>query len=261
MSVPAQPGLETVISSSTNPSMPQGKTYTEEEYAAALAKVRQQEKDKLYPQLDQTTKQLNEVQKLLADIQKEREDAAEAARKAQEEKEAALKAKQEAEMDAKALVEAKLKETNDSWEQRFQSLHNEREAEKAALAKERAYNELVDYRNSRLSELSSEIAPQFHSFINGNTKEEIEAAIVQAQQATQSIFNEVQQAQAATSSSQPRGVAPTGYSAFGPMEGVLGNKTLTAKDINEMSMAEYEKFRIDNGMAGRDAARSRGIFG
>lgn len=261
MSVPIQPGLEAVVmTTGANPPAPVGKTYSEEEYNSALAKVRQQEKDKLYPQLSQTSEQLNEVQKLLAEIQKEREDIAEAARKAQEEKEAAIKAKQEAEMDAKTLIETRLKERDQSWETKFQAIYDEREAEKAKFAKEREYNELVEYRNGRLTELANDIAPQFHGFINGNSKEEIDAAIAKAQQATQSIFEQVQGAQTQTAT-PPRGVSATGYSAMGPMEGVLGQKTYTAEDFKDMSMADYEEFRQKSGMAGRDASRSRGLFG
>lgn len=266
MSVPAQPGLQSVLNTdtvtvNTPPApAPAGKTFTEEEFNAALAKARKEEKDKLYPTLDSYKEQLSEVQRSLSTFEKERAEREEALAKAQKEAADAAKAKQEAEMDAKSLIETKLKETNDSWESRFNQLYSERESERAQAAKEREYNELLDYRNGRLAELSNEIAPQFHGFITGNTREEIDAAIAQATNATQSIFNEVQQAQAAAPQT-PRGVSSTGYSAFGPMEGVLGQKTYTAEDINGMSMREYEEFRKNSGMAGRDASRSRGLFG
>jgi DNA repair exonuclease SbcCD ATPase subunit len=262
MSVPAQPGLEAVpaIATVTTNNTTTERTYTQAEYEAALAKARKDEKDKLYPTLDGYKDQLSEVQKSLNEIQKEREEAANALAKAQKEAADAAKAKQEAEMDAKSLIETKLKETNDSWESRFTQLYNERESERAQAAKEREYNELIDYRNGRLAELTAEIAPQFHGFITGNTREEIDNAIAQATSATQSIFNEVQQAQAIAPQT-PRGVSATGYSAFGPLEGVLGQQTLTADDINKMTMREYEEFRQKNGMAGRDASRNRGLFG
>lgn len=262
MSVPAQPGLEAVVPTTvtTNNTSPAGRVYSQEEYEAALAKARKEEKDKLYPALDSYKDQLSQIQKSVSDFEKERKDREDALAQAQKEAADAARAKQEAEMDAKTLIETKLKETNDSWETRFTQLHNERESERAQLAKEREYNELIDYRNGRLAELSSEIAPQFHGFITGNTREEIDAAIAQATNATQSIFNEVQQAQAAAPQT-PRGVSATGYSAFGPMEGVLGQQTYSAEDINKMSMREYEEFRNKSGMAGRDASRSRGLFG
>lgn len=259
MSVPPQTETITVNTTTTNSPAPQGKTFSEEEFNAALAKVRKEEKDKLYPDLNSTKEQLSQVQTLLAEIQKERETAAETARKAEEEKEAALKAKRDAELDAKTFSETRLKEINESWEAKFQALHEEREKERAFMEKERQYNELVDYRNSRLSELADDIAPQFHSFINGDNKEQIEASIEQAKAATQSIFQQIQEAQAQQQPT-PRGVSPTGYSAFGPLDNNLGQQTYTKDDINGMSMAEFAEFRQKSGMAGRDAARSRGLF-
>lgn len=264
MSVPPQteavPAIATFTTNNANPPASTERTYSQAEYEAALAKARKDEKDKLYPTMETYKDQLSQVQASLATFEQERKDREAALAKAKKEAEDAAKAKLEAEMDAKALIEAKLKETNDSWETRFNTLYSERETERAQAAKEREYNELLDYRNGRLTELTAEIAPQFHGFITGNTREEIDTAIAQAQQATQSIFNEVQQAQAAAPQT-PRGVSATGYSAFGPMEGVLGQQTYTADDINKMSMREYEEFRQKSGMAGRDASRSRGLFG
>lgn len=253
MSVPPQPTeTVTVLTSNTSPVV-QGKTFTEDD----IARVRKEEKDKLYAELSSYKDQLGQFQQTLADMQKKRdEEAAEVAR-IQEEKEAAIKAKQEAEMDAKTFSETRLKEINESWETKFQNLYEEREKERAFAEKERAYNELVDYRNSRLAELANDIAPQFHNFINGDNKEQIDAAIEQAKVATQSIFQQVQEAQQQPT---PRGVSPTGYSAFGPLDNNLGQQTFTKDDINSMTMAEFAEFRQKSGMAGRDAARSRGLF-
>lgn len=268
MSVPTQPGLEASIGSLTqntpngaqspNPSpaaFAVGATgeriFTEAELNATLAKVRKEEKDKLYPEL-------TSVKEQLAAILKQREEEAANIARIQQEKEAALQAKKEEEMSAKALLEAKLRETNDTWEQRFNSLQAEREQEKALADKERAYNQLVDYRNGRLAELADDIAPQFHSFISGNTIEQIDAAIEQARSATQSIYDQVAQAQQRPA---PTGVRPTGYSAFGPLDNAAGTKTYSAEEINSMSMAEFEEFRRTTGMTTRDANRNRGLFG
>jgi len=258
MSVPIQPEATPSTQTPTGPPSADGKTYTQEELNALLAKVRKEEKDKLYPELESYKTQLSQFQTTLDTIDQERKDREAALDKAKKDAEAAEKARLEAEMDAKTLIESKLRETNDTWETRFNELNAERDKERAAAAKERAYNELVDYRNSRLTELADDIAPQFHGFIAGNSREEIDAAIVRAQEATQSIFEQVQQAQ---QTPPPRGVSPTGYSAFGPLEGVLGQKTLTAADFENMSMAEYEEYRQKSGLAGRQAASQRGLFG
>jgi hypothetical protein len=225
-----------------------------------LAKARQEEKDKLYADIKSLKDQFSSAQKTLQDIQDQKaQELAEVQRK-QDEKLAAETKKKEEEMSAKALLEAKLAETTQTWEERFSQLQSERDLERAALAKERAYNDLVDYRNSQLQANADDIAPQFHSFIVGDTQEQIDNAIAQAKIATQSIADEVAQARQQQTPSL-RGVSPTGYTALGPLEGSMNQKTYTPEDINNMSMAEYAKFRKESGLAGNDAARSRGIFG
>jgi len=270
MTVPVQPGLAATIESpsdngaqSPNPSPSSfahgatgERTFTE----ADLARVRQEEKDKLYSDIKSLKDQWAEAQKSLKTIEEQRaQELAEVARK-QQEKETALQAKKEEEMSAKQLLEAKLKETNDTWENRFTKLQEERDSERALLAKERAYNELVEYRNSLITQNAEEIAPQFHNFITGETKEQIDNAIAQAKAATQSIADEVAAARQ-QQVAQPRGVSTTGYPPLGPIEGSMGSKTYTPQDINNMSMAEYAKFRQESGLAGKDASLNRGLFG
>jgi hypothetical protein len=224
------------------------RTFTE----ADIAKARKEEKDKLYSELASMKDALKEIQEQKA------AELAEAQRK-QQEKEAAAQAKREEEMSAKALLEAKLKETNDTWEARFKQLQDEREQERALLAKEREYNDLVDYRNAQLQANANDIAPQFHSFITGDNKEQIDTAIANAKAATDEIYREV--AAARQQQPQQRGVAPTGFTAMGPLDGTMGQKTYSPDDINKMSMAEYAKFRQESGLAGRDAQRNAGLFG
>lgn len=272
MSVPAQPGLEAVVNTTGASNGAQSPTPSPAAFAHGangertfsaddIAKARQQEKDKLYTELTSLKDQFATAQKTLGELQKEREEAAAAAQKIQEEKDKALEAQRKAELTAQERLEEQLKSTNDSWEERFNKLQAERDQERAFADKERAYNELVDYRNSRLTAAADakEIAPQFHNFIVGETKEQIDAAIEQAKIATASIAEELQQA-AQARAAQPRGVSATGYSAFGPMEGVLGQKTYTPEDINNMTMAEYSEFRQKTGIASSEASRNRGIF-
>jgi len=272
MSTPAQPGLAATIeppngndngaqSPAPSPSAFQHgatgeRTFTE----ADIAKARKEEKDKLYSELESLKNNWATAQSTLKELQEQKAaELAEVQRK-QEEKEAAAQAKREEEMSAKSLLEAKLKETNDTWEARFTQLQEERESERALAAKEKAYNELVDYRNSQLQGNAADIAPQFHPFIQGETREQIDNAIAQAKAATQSIAQEVQAAQ---QQGQPnnRGVSATGYTALGPLDGTMGQKKYTVDDINNMSMAEYAKFRSEVGVASSEAQRNRGILG
>lgn len=253
MSVPPQPGLEAVITPAITERM-----FTQAEVAEALAKARKEEKDKLYPDITALKEQFSQVQKTTADLQKERDEARAEAIRIQQEKEAAIQAQKQEEMTAKELLEARLRETNDSWETRFNTLQAERDQEKALADKERKYNELVDYRNGRLVELTEDIAPQFHGFIVGDSKEQIDAAIENAKAATKSIWDEIQQSQPTTP--PPRGVSPTGSPAFGPLEIASGTRAYTAEDINNMTMAEYAEFRNKQGMVSREASRNSGLF-
>lgn len=270
MTVPAQPGLAATIES-PNPqdngaqsSAPSPAAFThgatgERVFSAEdIAKARQEEKDKLYSDIKTLKDQFTSAQKTLQEIQDQKaQELAEAQRK-QAEKDSAAKTKQEEEMSAKALLESKLKETNDTWEERFNKLQQERDNDRALATKEREYNDLVDYRNTQLQANANDIAPQFHNFVTGNSKEQIDSAIAQAKVATKSILDEVA---AASQQPQQRGVSTTGYTALGPLDGQMGQKTYTPDDINAMSMAEYAEFRQKSGLAGNDAARSRGLFG
>lgn len=231
------------------------RTFTAED----IAKARKEEKDKLYPELTSLKEQWAEAQKTLKAIEDQRTQDAAIVTQKEAEKAAAVQAKKEEEMSAKALLEAKLKETNDTWESRFTQLQQERETERATLAKERQYNELVDYRNNQLQSNSNDIAPQFHDFITGETKEQIDNAIARAKAATQSIAEEVAAATKQTTSI--RGVSSTGYTALGPLDGTMGQKQYTADDINSMSMTEYQKFRQEYGLVSNEAQRNRGILG
>lgn len=229
--------------------------------AEDIAKARKEEKDKLYTELTSLRDQFSSAQKTLQEIQDQKaQELAEVERK-QADKLAAETAKKEEEMSAKALLEKKLQETTQTWEEKFSQLQAERDSERALAAKERQFTELVDYKNSSLQANVDNIAPQLFGLIKGETKEQIDIAIAQAIEATQGIADEVAQARQQQTAQQRGGVTPTGYTVLGPIDGAVGQKTYTPEDINKMSMAEYEEFRKQSGMAGNDAARSRGILG
>lgn len=271
MATPVQPGLAATIESPNPENGAQSPAPSPTAFAHGasgertfsaedIAKARKEEKDKLYSEITSLKDQWAQAQKTLKDIEDQKAQELAAVEQTKREKDAAANAKKEEEMSAKALLEKKLQETNDTWESRFTQLQTEREQERALLAKEREYNELVEYRNAQLQTNADDIAPQFHNFIVGESREQIDNAIAQAKAATQSIFDEVAAARQ-QQTSQMRGVAPTGYTALGPLEGSMSQKTYTPADINNMSMAEYAKFRQESGLAGNDAARSRGLFG
>lgn len=272
MGTPAQPGVAATIEPPTGTdngaqspapspaSFQHGATGERTFTEADIANARKQEKDKLYSEIETLKTSFATAQQTLKEIQDQKAaELAEVQRK-QAEKEAALQAKREEEMSAKALLEQKLQETNDTWEARFAKLQEERDSERALAAKEKAYNQLVDYRNSQLQANAADIAPQFHAFIQGETQEQIDNAIAQAKAATQSIAQEVQAAQQQQQTTRP-GVSATGYTALGPLDGTMGQKQYTVEDINNMSMAEYAQFRAKTGIASNEAQRNRGILG
>lgn len=229
------------------------RTFTADE----MAKARKEEKDKLYPELDAMKKQWAEAQKTLEEIKVQRQAELDEIARKQQEKEAALQAKKEDEMSAKALMEQRLSETQREFEEKIAAIQAERDQERVLREKERAYNELVDYRTAALTQAGQTVAPQFYDFIQGETQDQIDAAIARAQQSTKSILDEVTQAQRTP---QPRGVSPTGYTVSGPLDSLTGTKQYTNEDINNMSMAEYAEFRQKSGIASGEAQRNRGLF-
>ena len=105
------------------------KAYTEED----LKRVREQEKSKLYPQIDSLKEELNilkkEREERLAQMEAEKAAAEEEARK-----------KAESEMDVRQLLEVKEQE----WAQKLEAERLERERAFTLLERERQYAELTE---------------------------------------------------------------------------------------------------------------------
>ena len=142
------------------------KFYTEDD----LAKVRSQEKDKLYPVVEQLKGEV-------AALKKEKEEKA--ARKAAEEAEKLAKkaekekSKLEEDLDAKELI--KLKEQE--WAEQLERERGERERAFALLEQERNYAELQSYKQNRIEQERENIMPELADLISGNTPEEVEASL------------------------------------------------------------------------------------
>lgn len=228
--------------------------------ATQLEAARKQEKDKLYSQIQALQAQQQEATTALQALQAAKQAETDATVQALAEKEAAAKAKREEDMSAKALLEQKLAEATQTWQEKFAQIEAERAAEKAFLDKERAYQELVSYRNQALDTAKDEIAPQFYDFISGDTKEQIDAGIARAKAATESIAEQFKAAQQ-TQLSQMRGVSTAGYVPVGPMENNPGQQNVTPDQIAGMSMAEYAQFRAKTGVGAAESRSNRGLFG
>ncbi|MFE6745962.1 hypothetical protein ACFVGM_08935 [Kitasatospora purpeofusca] len=223
------------------------KTFT----AADLERARGEEKEKLYGRLTKSDERLAGMEAELAQLRAERET------KAQQEADAAKaaadadKAKAESEMSARRLVEERTRE----WDARFAALQEERETERAALLKETEFAQLKAYTQERVNAEREHIAPELLDLISGNNPEEVDASVELLKAKTAQI---VENMRAAQEQQQPRipqrGVSPTGLSATGPGAGEGGVRQLTAKDIKDMSMAEYQKYRVQ--LLGEAATRN-----
>lgn len=235
-----QQGAPPVVVVNTPPQNGQGRFFSEED----VARIRKEEKDKLYDRLETMDEEL----KTLRSEREAREKAEAEARKAVEEAE---QKRQEDEMSLRDLL--RTKETE--WEHRFQAIQAEREQDKAVFEQERRFNELQNYRRARIDQESEYIMPELRDLVAfGNTEAEIDASIDQMKQRTAAILQSVQSA-VTTQRIQTRGVAPTGQPPVGPMEQQTTYETLTPDDIRSMDMQTYAKYR--DGLM-KAASRNRG---
>ena len=219
-----------------------------------IAKAREQEKAKLYPQLEKMKEEL-------ASLKREREEAAarEAERQtriAEEESRAAQlkKEQEENELSFKDLLKKK--------EQEFQSqLENERLERERAIAlldQERKFQELMNYRQSRLEQERDNIIPELIDLIEGDSQDAIEQSISTLKEKSARILDSAQQAMqsARAQMAGPRITAP----AAGPLDTNSDTQSLTPDSIRDMSLADYAKQRAK--LLGNAASnRGQGLFG
>lgn len=263
------------------PPPPTGRVFSEED----VARIREEEKNKLYGRIDDLGNQVkeltNQIGGLTADEQRRKAELEAEQQRLQEE----ARRQEESELDAKSLIERRtqewqqtLAEKEQSWEQKLAQVEAEREAERALREKERAFNDLREYAQGAVEANKEKIAPQLFSTINGNSKEEIDAAVQRAIQITDEITadfqNDVQQLLAQQQPGvqfgqqvipQPQqqvpvpvGVTPyAGPSNFDPAG--AASQQLTAQDINNMDMTKYAELRRQIGIGG--TGNNRGLFG
>lgn len=222
-----------------------GRFYSEEEYKAALSKVRQQEREKLYPQISKS----DERTKAMADELKELKAFQRRAEKAEKDRQAAIDAErkkaEEAEMSAKQLVEKRQAE----YESRLAEFQAQQEAKVAVMEKELAFSRLQGYIQRRVSEEAENIAPELTDFISGDTEEEVEASIERVKAKTSQLLENMKSAGARQRASMP-GVAPAaGTNGVTPLD-EPGERQLSAEDISGMGMGEFAKLRERLGMNG-----------
>jgi chromosome segregation ATPase len=217
--------------------------YTEED----LAKVRSQEKEKLYPQIDKLKEELEDLKR-----QREEEARMKAEQAAQEE--AARKAAAEDDLDVRSLL--KTKETE--WQEQLERERQERERAFALLEREKAFADLQNYRAQRLDQERESIIPELVDLVTGNTQEEVEASINGLKERSARILESAQSAMQ-NARKEMTGTRVTAPSA-GPLETNSENRQFTAEDISSMSMNDYAKYR-ERIMSDAARGKSRGLFG
>lgn len=232
----------TVTTSSVN-----SKFYTEED----LAKVRSQEKDKLYPQIEQLKEEV-------ASLRREKEE--QVARLAQEQADiqAAAEAKAKEERESELEVRELLKVKENEWQEQLERERQERERAFALLEQERLFTDLQNYRSQRVDQERENIMPELLDLIAGNTREEIDASLEGLKERSARILESAQAAMQATRRDMTgtRATLPPA----GPLENNTSQRNFTAQEIAAMSVQEYAQYR-DKLMSPQARGVQTGLFG
>lgn len=213
-----------------------------------LTRARQQEKDKLYPQLEQLkaeVERLRQEREAQAALEQQHREVAEAeqARLAED-----ARKKVEEEMSLRQLLETRTQE----MELRFQEMQRERDRQEAIIVKEQQLRELVTYREQQKAAAVDTIVPELLDLVDGSTFEEIDASIARLQAKSAAILEQVREATQTSRASQV-GVRP-----YGGPTGADPLDTYSEKNPADMSMAEYMEYRKSNPPISRS---DRGLFG
>lgn len=255
----AQPGSTITVPAPPTVTPPTVTAFTQADIDAAIERTRQQEKDKLYPEIQTLREQQKTAEQRIAafdtDLTARQQAEAAAVQKAEEE----VEARRKAEMS----FEERVREMSEQSEGRLSALQEQINARDALLIKEREFADLQAYQSTALQQVTDQVMPDLVQYITGNTREEVDASIQRAITTTQGIvsgFASAQQQQQQVTRMQAPGVGITSPPT-GSMEVVGGTQTFTADDIKNMSVAEYGQYR--NALIGSagQSQQSRGLYG
>ena len=215
--------------------------------AEDIARAREQEKSKVYPQLEKLREELAALKR-----EKDERESLEAAAQAEAEAEARRKAEEE--MEIRDLLAKKEEE----WTAQIEAERLDRERAFALLENEKRFQELQSYRQQRLEQERESIIPELLDLVDGSSIEEIDASIENLRERSSRILDSAQQAMqsARRDMAGSRVTAP----AAGPLDADPENRSYTPDDIRQMSMADYMKHR-QRLLGDSAASRGRGLFG
>ena len=234
--------------------LPEGDNTKPAYTADDLAKVREQEKAKLYPQLEKMKEELATLKRL-----QEEQDAREAEQQARLEAEARAKAAREKELEESELsFKDLLKKKEEEFNTQLENERLERERAFALLEQERKFQELMQYRQQRLEQERDNIIPELIDLIDGNTPDEIEQSISGLKDKSARIIESAQQAM--SSARQQMAGARITAPASGPLDNDPEQRSYTPESIRDMSLSDYAKQRAK--LLGNAASnRGQGLFG
>jgi hypothetical protein len=231
----------------------QEEVFTRAQVEEMMGHVRAEEKDKLYPELEQ-------LRGTVTTLAQDRE----ARLAAEQEEQQRLEAEAEAERLKNLDLEQRLQDSNQTWEHRFAQLEDERKREQIIFQKEQELARLGQYRVQRIAEMRDEIAPQFDDLVRGNTTEEIEASLALMAQKTAEIVEGFQAAAGGTGQQQqqPRvGLPMSGMPPY-DMAGLVDQQqvTFSNEELAAMSPEEYSRLRPQLLGAVSARAKEAGIY-
>jgi hypothetical protein len=221
-----------------------------------IEKARREEKDKLYGEIGGLKEELKAIKAEREKANKLAEEAQQKSAAEQARAEPEAKKKQEEELSAKELLAQKEQE----WEGRWRQLEEENARKDEILAKERRYNELVGYRQRRIEEEQDTIMPELRAHVAlANSEQEIEASILQMQETTNRILEQVTASQQ-QHRQQQRGTTATAP-PVGPLEAQPEFQQLSNDDLKNMDIATYAKNRERLLGAVSQRVRNQGPYG
>jgi hypothetical protein len=219
-----------------------------------IAKAREQEKAKLYPQMEKMKEELSSLKKAreeqaAKEAEREQRNAEELVRK-----EAQKKEEEESELSFKDLLKKKEQE----FQSQLEAERLERERAFALLEQERKFQEVTNYRQQRVEQERESIVPELIDLVDGNSADEIEQSIAMLKDKSVRILSSAQQAMQ-SARQQMAGTRITNPAA-GPLDNDSEQKTYSPDSIREMSLADYAKQRAK--LLGTAASnRGQGLFG
>lgn len=222
--------------------------------AEDIAKAREQEKNKLYPQMEKMKEELSALKR----AEEERLAAEEARKEQRRQRDAEAAAQKKREEEETLELRDLLRKKEEEWQAQLEAERLEREKAFALLEREREFQEIQNYRLQRLEQERDNIVPELIDLVQGNSVDEIEQSINTLKEKSARILDSVVQA-AQSSRKELQGASIT-IPASGPLDNDSDPRSYSPDSIADMSMADYAKNRSKL-LGGASNNRGQGLFG